>query len=102
MRETLAACLVIAFSGLSCAQAGNNPENVIKRMATTGLFEGHDEKVINSMGDAAAVILTKILAGGEPSSTNVEMSLLVLQSSFATLCLSKTRMTGDRGPLCSF
>jgi hypothetical protein len=83
MWVNLTACLVIVFSSLSYAQAGNNPENVIKRMITTGFFEGHDEKVINSMGDSAAVVLTKILAGGEPNSTNIEMSLLVLQSSFA-------------------
>jgi hypothetical protein len=52
-------------------------------MISTGIFEGHDEKVINSMGDGAAVVITKVLAGRDPTATNIDMSLLVLRSSFA-------------------
>jgi hypothetical protein len=82
LRITVATHLLVLFSGLSYAQTGNNPENVIRRMVTTGLLEGHDEKVINSMGDAAAVVLTKVFAGNQPTASEIDTALVVLRHSF--------------------
>ena len=82
MRVALSACLVMVLSGLCYGQAGNNPESVIRRMVATGSFMGHDEKVINSMGDAAAVVLTKVFAGNRPTASEIDTALAVLQSSF--------------------
>lgn len=76
-------CVAIIIPCLAYSQSGNDPEQVIRRMVHTGIFEGHDSKVIGPMGDAAAVLLTKILAGSDLTAANIDMSLLVLRESFA-------------------
>jgi hypothetical protein len=58
-------------------------EQVIRRMIDTGVSEGHDQKVIGGMGDAAAVMVTKILADRKVSPSEVDSVLVVLDSSFA-------------------
>jgi hypothetical protein len=58
-------------------------EQVIRRMIDTGVLEGHDQKVIGGMGDASAVMVTKILADRKVSPSEVDSVLVVLDSSFA-------------------
>jgi hypothetical protein len=60
-----------------------SPEQVIRRIIDTGASEGHDQKIIGGMGDAAAVIVTKILAGRSVGATDIDNVLGVLSSSFA-------------------
>jgi hypothetical protein len=51
-------------------------------MIDSGIFDGHDEKLIGSTGDAAAVIVTKILAGREPTPRQIDNTLAVLNMAF--------------------
>jgi hypothetical protein len=68
---------------LSSFQTGNDPEHVVKRMIESGFREGHDSKVIGPMGDAAAVVITKILAGRNLRSGQIDSVLWILESAFA-------------------
>ena len=47
------------------------------------MFEGHDDKVIGKMGDAAAVTITKVIGGRDLRSSDISTVLLVLNSAFA-------------------
>jgi len=45
--------------------------------------EGQMQKRIGNMGDAAAIVVTRILAGDEPPPLDIDMVLTVLDLSFA-------------------
>jgi hypothetical protein len=64
------------------SQQINNPERAISNMVDAGIFDGHDEKLIGSTGDAAAVIVTKILAGRDLSARQIDNTLAVLNMAF--------------------
>lgn len=83
MRRTFAAIFMVLLTGTGDTQPGNNPEIVIQRMIDQGSLEGHDQKVLGTTGDSAAVILTKVLAGKTLSSEQVDTALLVLNMAFA-------------------
>ena len=61
----------------------SEPEQVIARIIDSGMFEGHDQKVIGWLGDAAAVLVTKHLSQRHLSQTDIEMTLIVLIGAFA-------------------
>ena len=84
------------MSGNAHSQAGNDPERVIKRMIDTGFFEGHDQKVVGRLGDAGAVLVTKILAGEDLSSATIGNALVVIEESFVDPSLVEG--AGDRQP----
>jgi len=92
--------LMMVLSLVSCCitdgQTGNNPEAVIERMIDSGSLEGHDQKVIGPMGDAAAVVLTKVLAGRTLSADQIDSSLLILNVAFADP--SMVEIASDRKP----
>lgn len=81
---------IVLLSGLVClprplpitSQQINNPEKAIVNMIDSGIFDGHDEKLIGSTGDAAAVIVTKILAGRDPTPRQIDNTLAVLNMAF--------------------
>jgi hypothetical protein len=77
---------VIALMLLSRSAApqnvGNDPEHTVSRMLSCGCLEGHDDKVLDGLGDASAVILTKVLAGRQPSTSEIDTALLILRMSF--------------------
>jgi len=77
------ALIVILLSCGADGQTGNNPEAVIQRMIDQGSLVGHDQKVLGTIGDAAAVILTKVLAGKTLSGEQIDTSLLILNMAFA-------------------
>jgi hypothetical protein len=84
----VAICSLIAFSSIVLCQVVNpeqvvSPEQVVRRIVESGISEGHDQKIIGRMGDAAAVALTKILGGRSLSSSDVENVLAVLTSAFS-------------------
>jgi len=80
-------CLFAAFAILlvACSTPGQNlsPEQVIQRIVDRGISEGQDHKIIGGMGDAAAVLITKILAGRSLGTANIDNVLVVLDSTFA-------------------
>jgi hypothetical protein len=74
----------------------SDPEQVIARIIDSGMFEGHDQKVIGWLGDAAAVIVTKHLSQRHLSQTDIDGTLIVLTGAFADP--SFVRDAADRQP----
>jgi hypothetical protein len=99
MRLTIAFCLSMIPLSVAYGQAGNDPQQVVARMVQTGVFEGHDQKVVGRLGDAGAVLLTKIIAGKDLTSTTIGNALLVIEESFADPSLVETK--GDKQPMTS-
>jgi hypothetical protein len=87
------------MSGAAHGQTGNDPESVIRRMVDIGFHEGHDQKVVGRLGDAGAVLVTKILAGRDLTPSTVDNVLAVLYQSFADPTFVET--TSDRQPRTS-
>jgi hypothetical protein len=97
MRLIFVTCVGLLFCNLALGQARNDAEHIVRRIIDTGISDGHDQKVIGPMGDAAAVLVTKILAGRNLSSKDIDMALLVLEGSFADP--SFVRIEADRQPM---
>ena len=83
MRYVFSVILSLSLVGGAYAQAGNDPEQTIRKMLETRSFEGHDSKVLGFMGDEAAVVLTKVLAGRSLSQLDIDISLVIFDASFA-------------------
>ena len=96
MRLLLATLSSIALAGIAYGQIVSSPEQVIRRMIESGSLEGHDRKVIGGMGDAAAVTVTKVLAGRNLSANDIDSVLVILNSSFADLRF--VEVVSDREP----
>lgn len=96
MRPAFAVCVALILSSLAYGQPGNDPEQVVRRIVDTGFIEGHDHKVIGGLGDAGAVLLTKILAGRDLTSGTIDNALVVIDSVFADPRFVEA--TGDRQP----
>jgi hypothetical protein len=73
-------CLAPLATGRS--QGTVTAEDVIRRNVYQGLWDGHDVGVIGGTGDAAAVVITKIVGGRSLSPSQIEMVLLVLNTAF--------------------
>jgi len=58
------------------------PEDVIGRMIASGIYEGHDAKTLGGMGDAAAVIVTKVVSDRKLTTSEIDSVLIVLNSAF--------------------
>jgi hypothetical protein len=81
------------------SQSGTNPEQVIRRIIETGALEGHDSKVVGPMGDAAAVIITKVLADKKLGSGDIDSVLSILGQAFADPSMVQA---SDREPRTAF
>jgi hypothetical protein len=99
MRLMTAFCLSMILLSVAYGQTGNDPQQVVARMVQTGFFEGHDQKVASRLGDAGAVLLTKIIAGKDLTSSTIGNALLVIEESFADPSLVETE--GDKQPMTS-
>jgi hypothetical protein len=91
--RVLTCCLL---SGLAPAQRVATPEELIATVIESGFWQGHDAKVIGGMGDAAAVGVTKVLAGRPLKESDIESVLLILNYSFGDLSL--VQVAADREP----
>lgn len=102
MKALLAIIVSLVSASLSLSQNVNKPivilgpEDVIRRIIASGGYEGHDVKIIGPMGDAAAVTVTKILAGKTPSASEIDSSLIILNIAFADP--SMVEIASDRKP----
>lgn len=96
MRAALAVSIALILSSVAYTQATNTPEQVVKGMFDTGMFVGQDSKVIGQLGDTGAVLVTKILAGRDLTPKDIEMSLVVIATSFNDPSFVKT--PADREP----
>ena len=79
--------LVVSFLCLAPLATGQSqgtvtPEDVIRRMLYQGITEGHDDGVVGGTGDAAAVIITKVVGGRTLSPSQIDVALAVLNMAF--------------------
>ncbi len=82
MRLSLSIFVSMAFAGIACCQTVST-EEMIRRIIDKGVFEGQMQKHIGRMGDAAAVTVTKVFAGKNLTSNEIDNTLIVLTASFA-------------------
>ncbi len=75
---------------------GNQPEYVIQLMITSGSLEGRESKLINGLGDAAAVAVTKVIAGKNLDAQKTDMILVILTGAFSDP--GGVRIVADRQP----
>jgi hypothetical protein len=73
---------VLVLSAISLDQ-NTSPEQIIRRSIDTGITEGHDQKVIGILGDAAAVSLTKVLGERKLTATETDSILGIVVGAFA-------------------
>lgn len=83
MRLTIVLCLGLIMASNAHGQAGNDPEHVVREIIASGFIDGHDQKVIGQLGDAGAVLLTKILGGRGLTPRIIGGALDVITESFA-------------------
>lgn len=95
MKLMLAILLLMVSSRVAYSQVLSQ-EQVIRRIIDSGISEGHDQKIVGGMGDAAAVMVTKLLAGRNLTSNEMDSILLVLTSAFADPSMIQT--VSDREP----
>ena len=80
--------LILAPLATGQSQETTTPEHVIGRILDRGLLEGQDSKVLGGTGDAAAVIVTKLLGGRSLSPAQIDLVLIVLNMSFSEVAPS--------------
>jgi hypothetical protein len=95
MRSLIAICVLFLFPGPVNAQVLSK-EDIIRRVIETGTFEGQMQKQIGDMGDAAAVVVTRVVSGRNLRPTEIDMILLILTWSFADP--SGVKVVSDREP----
>jgi hypothetical protein len=99
VRVTVIVILGLALSGAVYGQGLNNPEQVVSRVINTGMIEGLDQKVLVHMGDAGAVLATKVLADRTLTPDIIGNALAIVEDSFGEPKL--VGVTADREPRTS-
>ena len=99
MRVTLVVILGLALSGAAHGQSGNDPEQVVRRVVNTGMIQGWDQTLLLHLGDAGAVLATKVLADGKLTPKTIGGALIIVETSFAEPKL--VEVTADREPRTS-
>jgi hypothetical protein len=84
------------YSCLASGQTSDRSEEAIRAILDTGFIDGHYLKEIGPMGDAAAVAVTRIMAGRTLTSADIDNVLVVLGSAFADP--SMVQNVSDRQP----
>jgi hypothetical protein len=96
MKLSVAVLMSLLFCGIASCQTVESPEQEIERIIKSRAYEGHDDKVIGRMGDAAAVAITKVISDKDLSPEDIEIILLVVRMSFAAPRIVEIR--SDRQP----
>jgi hypothetical protein len=100
VRVTLVVILGLALSGAAAyGQGGNDPEQVVRRVVNTGMIQGWDQTLLLHLGDAGAVLATKVLADGKLTPKTIGGALIVVENSFAEPKF--VEVTADREPRTS-
>jgi hypothetical protein len=81
----------LPYGAARAFQVNNTPEETIRRIIDSGLFEGHDQKLIGGLGDAAAVAVTKEVADSKLTPNQIDSILLILNSAFADIGADQNR-----------
>lgn len=77
--------LVVSPSSSSAQELDGIPEHVVKAALnpkSSVVYSGIMRKQLRGMGDAAAVAITRVLAGERPLPDTVDRILLIIESSF--------------------
>lgn len=103
MRSLAIALVFIMSAAASYCQTGGpkepplvSPDEMVRRIIELGIYEGQMEMSISRMGDAAAVAVTKVLVGKNPSALEIDMVLVVFSHSFAGI--KQVENISDRQP----
>jgi len=81
----LAALVCLAHPTPLAPQQTATLEHIIRRNIDQGIFDGHDTKVIGGIGDPAAVVITKVLAGRDLTTQQIDNTLAVLNEAFGSI-----------------
>ena len=71
------------LTGFANGQTSARSEDAIRAILETGATDGHYIKEISPMGDAAAVAVTRVLAGKTLTTTVIDNVLVILGYAFA-------------------
>jgi hypothetical protein len=98
VRSLLLIIVFLAYPGPANCQTASNPspEQVIRKIIYSGVLEGNDYRVIGRMGDAAAVTVTRVVAGGKLTISEMDGVLTVLGMAFGDP--SMVQEAADRQP----
>ncbi len=96
MRLIFAIFLALVLSSIAYCQTGNDPGRIVKQIVDTGLIQGWDQKALFHLGDAGAVLVTKVLAGRGLTPKTIDSALMVISDSFADPSLVEA--VSDREP----
>lgn len=83
MKSLLVLIVSLVLSGFATCQTVASPARVIREIMESGHFDGHYAKIIGTMGDAAAVEVTRALAGNLLSPRMIDNVLVILDGAFA-------------------
>ena len=83
MRLLFAILACVVLLGVTSSQTMSNPEEAIQEAIETGIWDGHFQKITGTMGDSAAVTVTKVVAGRNLTPSQIDSVLVILNSSFA-------------------
>ena len=99
MRVSVIVILGLALSGAAYGQGVNDPEQRVRQVISTGMIEGLDQKLFVHLGDAGAVLATKVLADRNLTAKTIGSALIVVENSFGEPKL--VEVTADREPRTS-
>lgn len=99
MRVSVIVILGLALSRAAYGQEVSNPEQRVRQIINTGMIEGWDQKVLVHLGDAGAVLATKVLADRTLTAKTIGSALAVIEDSFGEPKL--VEVTADREPRTS-
>ena len=99
MRITVVVILGLFLLGAASGQGESNPEQVVKQVINTGMIQGWDQKLLVHLGDAGAVLVTKVLADRNLTPKTIGGALMVVENSFAEPKF--VEVTADREPKTS-
>jgi hypothetical protein len=98
MKFLLVFFMFLLLLGFVCCQTKDiDPKKMIEEMISPGVFYGIQEKRLDRMGDAAAVLVTKVLAGKNASASESSSILDIIHVSFSAPHLVENVF--DREPL---
>lgn len=84
MRWLTALLAFVALSGVACGQTPTvATEDVIRRVITSGGYDGITDKLLSRMGDAVAVQITRIVAGNDLTDNEIDGALAAIHLAFS-------------------
>lgn len=96
MRTYLLVGICLALACSADGQQRSNLEEAVRISLFEGVSEGQRVKEIQRAGDAAAVVITKIVAGKSLTESEKEIAVDLLQEAFSRL--SWVTVSSDREP----